>query len=68
VCSGRPSNGVRREPRLGTAEGQDAPEISLWVLYPSRRLLSARVSAFLEHLKSVFPSEAPQDLAAFVDP
>jgi len=35
----------------------DGPEITLWALYPSRRLLSARVSAFLEHLKHTFPSE-----------
>jgi DNA-binding transcriptional LysR family regulator len=36
----------------------DGPEITVWALYPSRRLLSARVSAFLEHLKKAFPSEA----------
>jgi len=35
-------------------------------LYPSRRLLSARVSAFLGHLKSAFPTGAPEELAAFV--
>src|ERR1700761_6224187 len=29
----------------------DAPDIGLWTLYPSRRLLSARVSAFLDFLK-----------------
>ena len=33
----------------------DGPEIALWVLYPSRRLLNARVSAFLDHLKHAFP-------------
>jgi len=44
----------------------DAPEIALWTLYPSRRLLSARVSAFLDHLKSAFPTGAPEELAAFV--
>jgi DNA-binding transcriptional LysR family regulator len=33
----------------------DGPEINLWALYPSRRLLSARVSAFLDHLKEAFP-------------
>jgi DNA-binding transcriptional LysR family regulator len=45
----------------------DAPEIALWTLYPSRRLLSARVSAFLDHLKTAFPTGAPYELAAFLD-
>jgi len=45
----------------------DGPEISLWTLYPSRRLLSARVSAFLDCLKEAFPSGAPEELAAFLD-
>jgi len=45
----------------------DAPEIALWTLYPSRRLLSARVSAFLDHLKSAFPTGEPHELAAFID-
>ncbi|HEY8575724.1 MAG TPA: LysR substrate-binding domain-containing protein [Devosia sp.] len=44
----------------------DVPEISLWALYPSRRLLSARVSAFLEHLRLAFPKGAPDELAAYV--
>lgn len=44
----------------------DAPEIALWTLYPSRRLLSARVSAFLEHLKQSFPIGTPDELAAYV--
>ncbi|CAI9009676.1 MULTISPECIES: LysR family transcriptional regulator [Burkholderia] len=43
------------------------PDIALWALYPSRRLLSARVSAFLDHLKSAFPSGTPQELAAYID-
>jgi DNA-binding transcriptional LysR family regulator len=42
------------------------PEITLWALYPSRRLLSARVSAFLEHLKQVFPVGTPEEPAAYV--
>lgn len=46
----------------GEAEG---PEIALWALYPSRRLLNARVSAFLEFLKEVFPSGEPEELAAY---
>jgi len=45
----------------------DGPEIALWTLYPSRRLLSARVSAFLDFLKQAFPSGTPEELAAFVD-
>jgi DNA-binding transcriptional LysR family regulator len=47
----------------GDVEG---PDIVLWTLYPSRRLLNARVSAFLEHLKTAFPTGAPEELAAFV--
>lgn len=45
----------------------DAPEIALWALYPSRRLLSARVSAFLDYLKSSFPNGTPDELAAHID-
>ncbi|CAO4148450.1 HTH-type transcriptional regulator DmlR [Methylorubrum aminovorans] len=44
----------------------DGPEIALWTLYPSRRLLSARVSAFLDHLKQAFPQGTPEELAAYV--
>jgi DNA-binding transcriptional LysR family regulator len=44
----------------------DAPEIALWALYPSRRLLSARVSAFLKHLKAAFPKGTPNELAAYI--
>ena len=47
----------------GDAEG---PEIALWALYPTRRLLSARVSAFLEFLKEAFPRGTPDELAAHV--
>jgi DNA-binding transcriptional LysR family regulator len=43
-----------------------APEIALWALYPSRRLLSARVSAFLEHLKTSFPNGTHDELAAYI--
>lgn len=42
-------------------------EIALWALYPSRRLLSARVSAFLDHLKAAFPTGAPEELARYVE-
>ena len=44
----------------------DGPETALWALYPSRRLLSARVSAFLEHLKEAFPKGTPDELAEYV--
>ena len=42
------------------------PDIALWALYPSRRLLSARVSAFLDYLKEAFPMGTPDELAAFM--
>lgn len=44
----------------------DGPEVELWALYPSRRLLSARVSAFLDYLKEAFPTGTSQDLSVFV--
>lgn len=47
----------------GDVEG---PQIALWTLYPSRRLLSARVSAFLDFLKAAFPQGAPEELAAYL--
>ena len=47
----------------GDVEGSD---ITLWTLYPSRRLLNARVSAFLDYLKQAFPTGAPGELAAYV--
>lgn len=42
-------------------------EIALWALYPSRRLLNARVSAFLHLLHEAFPRAAPEELAAYLD-
>jgi len=48
----------------GDVEGA---ETRLWALYPSRRHLSARVSAFLTHLKRAFPSGEPHELAALID-
>jgi DNA-binding transcriptional LysR family regulator len=45
----------------------DGPPIELWALYPSRRLLSARVSAFLDYLRQVFPLGTPEELAGFMD-
>ncbi|MDB5895655.1 MAG: LysR family transcriptional regulator [Rhodoferax sp.] len=50
--------------RWGDVEG---PEVALWALYPSRRLLSNRVSTFLDFLKEAFPSGSPEELAAFID-
>ncbi|MEE7493399.1 LysR family transcriptional regulator [Methylobacterium oryzae] len=47
----------------GDVEG---PDIALWTLYPSRRLLSARVSAFLDHLRHAFPQGTPDELAAYI--
>ncbi|KAG8152612.1 LysR family transcriptional regulator [Burkholderia catarinensis] len=44
------------------------PDIALWALYPSRRLLNARVSAFLDHLKDAFPAGRPEELAAYIGP
>jgi len=44
----------------------DAAPIELWALYPSRRLLNVRVSAFLEHLKAAFPTGEPEELAAYI--
>ncbi|TCA57164.1 LysR family transcriptional regulator [Rhizobium leguminosarum bv. viciae] len=41
-------------------------EIGLWALYPSRRLLNARVSAFLEHLKCSFPNGTSEELSAYI--
>jgi DNA-binding transcriptional LysR family regulator len=44
----------------------DGPDVSLWTLYPSRRLLNARVSAFLDYLKEAFPKGTPDELASYV--
>ncbi|AJR23374.1 LysR family transcriptional regulator [Sphingobium sp. YBL2] len=44
----------------------DTPDIALWTLYPTRRLLSARVSAFLDHLRRAFPNGTPDELAAYI--
>lgn len=42
------------------------PDVELWLLYPSRRLLSARVAAFLEFFRDTFPAGTPDELSAFV--
>lgn len=49
--------------RWGDVEG---PDTVLCALYPSRRLLSARVSAFLDYLKHAFPSGTADELAAYL--
>lgn len=41
------------------------PEVALWALYPSRRLLSTRVSAFLGYLAEAFPRGTPDELAVY---
>ncbi|MDX7953302.1 LysR substrate-binding domain-containing protein [Lichenihabitans sp. Uapishka_5] len=41
-------------------------EIALWALYPSRRLLNARVSAFLDLLRQSFPKATSEELAAYL--
>ncbi|QDX25225.1 LysR family transcriptional regulator [Sphingomonas suaedae] len=45
----------------------DGPATALWALYPTRRLLSARVSAFLDFLREAFPKGTPDELAAYVE-
>lgn len=45
---------------------EKGPPIEIWALYPSRRLLSARVLAFLEFLKEAFPLGQPEELAAYI--
>lgn len=46
----------------GNAKG---PPIEIWALYPSRRLLSGRVSALLDLLKETFPGAQAEELAAY---
>jgi DNA-binding transcriptional LysR family regulator len=60
---------VSHDLAAGTLEhwGDVDGDIALWTLYPSRRLLSARVSAFLDHLKAAFPLGTPDELAAYVN-
>lgn len=48
----------------GEVTGSD---IALWALYPSRRLLSARVAAFLDYLKEAFPKGTPDELSSFIE-
>ncbi len=67
----RPVSLVTRGLAAGTlVSWGDVPgsDIALWALYPSRRLLNVRVSAFLDHLKDAFPRGKPQELAAYIEP
>ncbi len=48
----------------GDVEGAN---VALWALYPSRRLLSVRVSAFLDYLRQAFPQGTPEELAAYLN-
>ncbi|WP_420144588.1 LysR substrate-binding domain-containing protein [Sphingobium sp.] len=41
--------------------------IALWALYPTRRLLNARASAFLDHLRRAFSRAAAEELAAYFE-
>lgn len=47
-------------------EADSAPSV-LWALYPTRRLLSVRVRAFLDFLKAAFPEGTPEELAGWID-
>ncbi len=59
-----PDLATRRLVSWGEVEGF---QTALWALYPTRRLLSARVSAFLDYLKEAFPRGAPEELAAYME-
>ena len=48
--------------RWGKVEG----EAELWALYTSRRLLSPKVSAFLDHIARAFPLGTSEELAAAI--
>jgi DNA-binding transcriptional LysR family regulator len=50
--------------RLKLWGGIGGPETELWLLYPSRRLLSARVPAFLDFFRETFPKGTPEELSA----
>jgi len=50
--------------KWGDVEG---PNIELWTLYPSRRLLNARVSALLDFFKKSFPNGTPDELSAYIE-
>jgi DNA-binding transcriptional LysR family regulator len=44
-----------------------AAEVEIWALYTSRRLLSSKVSAFLDYLGRTFPKGTSEELAAFME-
>jgi len=65
-----PMSLVSRDLAVGTLVSWgvvDGSELNYWAVYPSRRLLTARVSAFIEHLIGAFPlGGEPEELAAFI--
>ena len=52
--------------RLALWGDVEGVKVALWGLYPSRRLLSVRVSAFLDYLRQAFPQGTPEELAAYL--
>ena len=45
----------------------DNAPLVLWALYPTRRLLSVRVRAFLDFLNQAFPAGTSEELAAYIE-
>jgi DNA-binding transcriptional LysR family regulator len=54
--------------RLAHWGDANGPDIALWILHPTRRLPSARVSAFLDYMKEAFPRGTAEELAAYSGP
>ncbi len=59
-------NGDLAAGRLALWGDIEGVKVALWALYPSRRLLSVRVSAFLDYLRQAFPQGTPEELAAYL--
>ncbi len=59
----RASGGDGRQ--MGSIRAMQTPQWTR-IAYPSRRLLSAHVSAFLDHPKNAFPNGTPNELAAHI--
>lgn len=53
--------------RLASCGDVAGSGIALWALYLTRRLLNARVSAFLDQLRRAFPRSAAEELAAYFE-
>jgi len=66
ACRSRLSATISLMGHRSTGGNIEGSEIALWALYPRRRLLSARVSAFLDFLKQAFPKVTPEGLAAYI--